>query len=228
MKSAVVIRHVHFEDLGSLAQPLREQGYSITMLDAGIDDLCNARLEQADLLIVLGAPIGAYDEVFYPFLLDELRLLRQRLAANRATLGICLGAQLMARALGARVSAMPRKEIGYAPLQLAAHPLLAPLDGVSVLHWHGDQCDLPSGAQCLASTALCAVQAFALGNDALGLQCHLEADARQIERWLIGHASELHSAKLDPREIRQQAQSFGQALESAAQQVFSAWLQKLA
>src|ERR1043165_4383966 len=101
-RRAVAIRHVHFEDLGVFHATLEEAGYEVVILDAGVDDL-NLDPIGPDLLIVLGGPIGAYEENLYPFLKDELRSLERRLAAGEPTLGICLGAQLMAKALGAKV-----------------------------------------------------------------------------------------------------------------------------
>ena len=96
------IRHVHFEDLGTLAPALAGAGAAIRYREAGQDDLAAVDPLAADLLVVLGGPIGAGDDALYPFLADELRILEARLAAGRPTLGVCLGAQLMARALGAR------------------------------------------------------------------------------------------------------------------------------
>ena len=147
MKSAIAIRHVAFEDLGDFAPILREHGYAIQILDAGVDALDTQASRHADLLIVLGAPIGAFDEALYPFLLDELSLLQHRLANQQPTLGICLGAQLMARALGAEVAPMGHKEIGYAPLSfIEPDSVLAPLGDIPVLHWHGDQFAIPQAA----------------------------------------------------------------------------------
>ena len=149
----------------------------------------------ADLLVVLGGPIGAYEEELYPFLADELRVIERRLAAGRPVLGICLGSQLMARALGARVYPGTGKEIGWAPLQLTAagrDSCLAPLGGgAPVLHWHGDTFDLPKGASLLASTPRYKNQAFAWQRHGLALQCHIEATAAGLERWYIGHACEI-------------------------------------
>jgi len=185
-------------------------------------------VQACGLLIVLGAPIGVYETDAYPFLVEEIAAIGRRLAARRPTLGVCLGAQLMAAALGARVAPGPGKEIGYAPVELLpaaeASPLAA-IAGLSVLHWHGDNFELPSGAERLAATKLCPNQAFRLGDWGLGLQFHVEADPRAIESWLIGHAVELGKAGVDPRTIRADARRHGGALAAAGRSLLKAWLE---
>ena len=227
MKTALAIRHLHFEDLGSLEPLLQARGYQLRYVDAPLHDLAALDAHAPDLLIVLGGPIGAYDDALYPFLAAEVALLHQRLASARPVLGICLGAQLIARALGASVYPLGHKEIGFAPLTLTdagrASPLAA-LEDVAVLHWHGDQFDIPAGAAHLASTAIGAHQAFALGSQVLGLQFHLEADPSRIESWLVGHASELQQAGIDPRALRTQAHEAQGQLTAAAQEVIERWL----
>ena len=151
--------------------------------------------------MVLGGPIGAYETDIYPFLKSEIDLIEYRLSRDLPTLGICLGSQLMAKALGSRVFAGPVKEIGWGGIALTrdgASSCLNPLGEADarVLHWHGDSFDLPAGARRLASNAHYENQAFAYGRNALALQFHLEADPRQLEEWYVGHAVELAAAKV--------------------------------
>jgi GMP synthase (glutamine-hydrolysing) len=206
MKTCLAIRHVAFEDLGSFEPFLSDRGYALRYAEAGWDDLAALDPLAADLVVVLGGPIGAYDDGLYPFLTDELRLIEARLAARRPLFGLCLGAQLIARALGARVTPNPAgREIGWSPLTLTeagAESVIAPLGDAAVLHWHGDIFDLPDGATRLASTPLTPNQAFLWGDSALGLQFHVEATARGMERWFIGHAAEIGQAGLSVAGLR--------------------------
>jgi GMP synthase (glutamine-hydrolysing) len=231
MKSALVLRHLAFEDLGSLAPVLEAEGYEIKMIEAPSHPLVSLDVTSADLLIILGGPIGAFDEAQYPFLLDELELIRQRLASGKPMLGICLGAQLIARALGANVAAMGHKEIGFAPVTLTdagRNSVLAPLaQGTPVLHWHGDQFDIPAQAVRLAATDACPHQAFSVGDQVLALQFHLEVAPQALEAWLVGHANELHQQRIDPCELRAQAQAAGGVGIQMAGAILTDWLARL-
>ncbi len=229
---AVAIRHVAFEDLGALEPVLAARGYSVTILDAGVDEIARAGAREADLLIVLGGPIGVYDVPTYPFLSGELKVIERRLASGTPLLGICLGAQLIAAATGSRVYPGSAKEIGYAPLTLTEAGQRSCLSHLGpdlhVLHWHGDTFDLPPGADRLASTAITPNQAFAIGSNALGLQFHMEADPRRIEQWLVGHASELAGAKVDVNKLRAEAARHGAPVAEAGARAFAAWLDGIA
>jgi len=232
MKTALAIRHVAFEDAGSLAGILAARGIELRYAEAGIEDLAALDPLAADLLVVLGGPIGAYEEDAYPFVRDELRLLERRLAADRPTLGICLGAQLMARALGARVYPGPAKEIGWKPLSLTREGHASPLRHLdagrtSMLHWHGDTFDLPAGATLLASTDVCRHQAYARGRGALAFQCHPEARTVDLERWYIGHACELAGAGLSVGQLRADSARLGPTLETQGALCFAEWLAAL-
>jgi len=229
-KTALAIRHVVFEDLGILAPVLTERGYSICYLDAGIDPIDPPALCSPDLVAILGGPIGVYDTNRYPFLTHERAAIAARLALGKPTLGICLGAQLMAQALGAEVKSTGRVEIGYSLLQLTEPgrtSVLADLESTPVLHWHGDQFEIPAGASRLAQTPGFPNQAFAIGPSILGLQFHLEADYTRIERWLVGYAHELAAHRLDPGILRHQARQSGPQLAKVAGHVFGAWLDRL-
>jgi len=230
MKTALVLRHLAFEDAGLFAAPLQARGYALREVDAGVNAEPH-ELEHADLLVVCGGPIGVYETDHYPYLVDEIAALRQRLQAGRPTLGLCLGAQLMAAALGARVYPGGRKELGWSPVQLSAAGLASPLGvlrDLPVLHWHGDTFDLPEGATLLASTALYPHQAFSHGRHALALQFHAEADWRRIEQWLIGHTGELSGADVDVNALRAASRQHGPALEAASAALIQRWLDDLA
>jgi GMP synthase (glutamine-hydrolysing) len=230
-KLCLAVRHVAFEDLGLLGPLVISRGYQVRYHDAGIDPFDSKTLLAPDMVIVLGGPIGVYERDAYPFIASEVAAVAGRINAGKPILGICLGAQLMAAALGARVAPGPRKEIGWAPLQLTADgrkSALAPLGATPVLHWHGDNCDLPADCLSLASTAACPVQAFTRSPSQLALQFHLETEPARFERWLIGHTVELSKAGIDPNELRKQAQTLGPVTREVGRKVLSAWLDQVA
>ena len=228
LKTAIAIRHLHFEDVGTFETVLSSAGYKLYYHDVGLAGFSTIDPLEPDLLIALGGPIGICEIDAYPFLGEVRTLVRARLDAARPLLGIGLGAQQIAAALGAKVSSMSVKEIGFAPVMLNEAGRQSPLrymDGAQVLHWHGDAFEVPEGAVNLASTPACATQAFSLGPNVLGIQFHAEADACSgLERWLIGHASELSSAGIDPRTIRKDAERHGPALRKAARTMLAEWL----
>lgn len=231
-RKAIAIRHLAFEDLGLLEPLLLQHGYRVSYREAGIDDLADIARERPDLLIILGAPISVNDPGRYPFLEDEFRLVMELAGTGTAVLGICLGAQVIARVYGAAVRAMPRKEIGFSSLELSGAgqgSVLAPLSGgAEVLHWHGEQANPLALAPSLAATGLCNNQAFQPAPHVLGLQFHLETRLATFERWLIGHCAELEGAGLDIRVLREQAREYLPQLEPVANEVFERWLRQIA
>lgn len=227
-RTAIAIRHVHFEDLGAFDRVLCRHGYAVSYCDAGIDDIGAVDPLAPELIVVLGGPIGAYEELAYPFLGQEVRLLERRLAAARPTLGICLGAQLMARALGAGVYPASAKEIGWGELQLSEMGRAGPLRhlaGVPVLHWHGDTFDLPGAAELLAATEICANQAFSLGRHVLACQFHPEISGHGFERWLVGHAVEIAAVPgISPAALRRDTERFARDSAERGAACLSEWL----
>jgi GMP synthase (glutamine-hydrolysing) len=230
MRKAILIRHVAFEDAGSLAEVLRQRDWQVEYAEAGMMDLGAIEPLGPELLVVLGGPISANDREDFPFITRELEILRARMRADLPTLGICLGAQLMAMALGARVYRGVRKEIGWGTLQLSQEGARTPLrhlgdNEVRVLHWHGETFELPRGATLLASTPLYENQAFGWGQRGLALQFHPEVTASGLERWFVGHIGEIESTEgLSVKQLRRDTTQHARALLPRAQAFWRDWL----
>jgi GMP synthase (glutamine-hydrolysing) len=218
-KTCVVIQHVSFEGLGSFAHVLNPQNWDVTWLLAPVDALTSAK--DADLCIILGGPIGVYETQAYPFLIDELNLASYRIDRELPTLGICLGAQILAQAGGGKVyPGTQGKELGWSKLifehsspnpsnkfsstdssntsnslaESISYPhFLAPLAQADtpVLHWHGDTFNLPAHGRNWASTTQYQNQIFTIGKSMLGFQCHPEVRAQDLELWYVGHTLEI-------------------------------------
>lgn len=173
-------QHVPFEGLGSILPWLIAHGHSVHH-HAVYNYTVLPDLPEVDALIVMGGPMSVNDTIALPWLSSEKQFIRQMLAAGKPVLGICLGAQLIANALGAEIYANPEKEIGWWPLHKmtsteSAATFQFPVD-FEAFHWHGETFDLPPAATLLASSEVCQNQAFQLGKNVIGLQFHLETTA---------------------------------------------------
>lgn len=187
------LQHVEFEGLGIIEDSLRARGVEVsgTRLYAG-DSL--PALDDIDLLVVMGGPMSVNDEAELPWLAAEKAFIRQALTADKRVLGVCLGAQLIASALGQRVYPGAEKEIGWLPIYGNTHLNGAAFhfpDQIDVLHWHGETFDLPAGAVLLASSEVCRHQAFQLGRSVIGLQFHLEANRALLDAFVTADAASL-------------------------------------
>jgi len=224
---------VAFEDLGILEELFAARRWKVTYVEAPVADWAAFDPLKPDLLVILGGPIGANDTELYPFLKPELAAIERRLKADRPTLGLCLGAQLVAKALGARVYPASEKEIGWKPLLLSRVGYASPVKHLGpehsfMFHWHGDTFDLPAGATLLAGTASAMHQAFAWGKATLAFQCHPEVRAQDLEKWFVGHAFELsHAAGANAKVLRADTLRYGAALERQGKLCFGEWLDSL-
>ncbi len=228
-----VLQHAAPEGPGLIGAALACEGVPFDVVR--VDEGAPVPLDGEELagLVVMGGPMGVYEADRYPHLGRELRLVEWFLRRERPVLGVCLGSQLLAAALGARVYASGRLEIGWVPVSLepgaAGDPLLggAPAQ-FTPLQWHGDAFDLPRGAVRLARSALTETQAFRLGASAWGLLFHLEASVEQVEAMASAFPDDLRRAGVDPQALGAQAGERLRALAPVARDAFEAWARALA
>lgn len=189
------LQHEPFEGLGSMEAWFQSAGHTLTATHLYRGDAL-PELAAFDWLVIMGGGMSVNDESELPWLVAEKELVRRAIAAGKRVLGICLGAQMITSALGAKVFRNHTKEIGWWPLfrepGAATHPLGAALpDGAEVFHWHGETFDLPPGAVRLASSEACTNQAVAIGSRVLGLQFHLETTEASARELIAGSADDL-------------------------------------
>lgn len=184
MLRAHYLQHVPFEDLGRIEDWLLDNQFAVT--SSQLHEYSSfPKISDIDWLIVLGGPMSVDDLDVHPWLEFELNFIKEAIAANKTVLGICLGAQLIAKALGAQVKANPYTEIGWFPIKFTKAAKDAPHfdhfpDELTVFHWHGQTFDLPPGAVLMASSEACQNQIFQVGDRIFGFQCHLESKEEGI------------------------------------------------
>lgn len=233
MKKIMVFQHVAYEILGTLNPLLKDAGFRIKYVNFGRHPQMEPSLEGYDGLIILGGPMNVDQHHQHPHLSYEVRVIKHAIKKDIPILGICLGAQLIAKALGARVYPNTEKEIGWYPLSLTEAGKKDPVLGSfqeteKIFQWHGDTFEIPESAILLASSPLCTHQAFRYQDKIYALQFHLEVDQAMIERWLNvpAHKEEIKSlgGKVDVEKIRQQTSLNIERLKILSEQSFSSFV----
>ncbi len=233
MKHLIALKHVAFEDLGYFEEVFQSLGFTITYLDAGKDSLDFIQKRNPELLVICGGPISVNDEHLYPFLLDEFKIIEKRLKQQKASLGICLGAQAIAKVLGSKIYSNKIKEVGWSPITLTEEGKQSALrflaeDKTHVFHWHGETFDLPKQTTLLASTPICRNQAFSYEHHTLGLQFHPEVIHNHLEQWYIGHCCELSQHKdVSIDQMRRDAKQWGTHLRQQGELFLRDWVSQI-
>jgi GMP synthase (glutamine-hydrolysing) len=233
MPRLLVFQHLAAEPLGTLDPLIRARGHRIRFHNFERDPDAEPTLDRYRGLIVLGGSMNVSDRGTRPHLRTELRVIEQALEQGKPVLGICLGAQLLAHVLGARVRRHTRPELGWCDLRTTAEgrrdPVLGALgERTPVFQWHSYTYDLPAGAKQLATTETCEQQAFCWNRNAYGFQFHLEADAPMIERWVTSDSFREQCAaaglRRDERAIRTTTDEHLAATRRPAETVFNNFL----
>ncbi|MDH3614133.1 MAG: type 1 glutamine amidotransferase [Gammaproteobacteria bacterium] len=231
----LVFQHVPYEPLGTLDPLLKEAGFRIRYVNFGREPKVRPALDKYAALIVLGGPMNSDQIETYPNLITEVDIIREAIDRDMSVLGICLGAQLLAKALGGSVSRNAVREIGWYDVNLTAEGVADPVlstfaERQEVFQWHEDGIELPPGTVHLASSPASNVQAFRYGEHAYGFQFHLEVDSSLIERWLTVHDNQAvlddERHNIDPTAICAQTDGSIDALQNLSRQTFSRWIDR--
>jgi GMP synthase (glutamine-hydrolysing) len=222
------IQHVSAEPLGTIAVALSAAGVEVDPVRVDLGDPIPETTAGLHGIVVMGGPMGVYEAEQHPFLRDELRLLSKAHEQGLPILGICLGAQLLAGALGSRVYPSGIREIGWYPITLTGEASRDALfrrtpQTFTGFHWHGDTFDLPPGAVRLASSKLTREQAFRAGPTSYGLQFHLEVTPEVVSAMTSGADAELSAAGTTAAVVTGGVRDHGEGLAAVGRDVFSAW-----
>lgn len=228
MPKVRVLQHIRCETLGKIAAALKSTGIATQYIRTFEGQSVPKGMADCTGLIVMGGPMGVYDYPRYPFLRDEIRLIEQALKEEKPVLGICLGSQLLAAALGAAVTKGKGKEIGWHPVTLrqpaATDGLWAGVEPSFIAyHWHGDIFKLPQGAVSLASSDLTECQAFRYGRNAYGFLFHMEVTGGIIKDMVRTFTDELREAGIDDGDITGKIKDYLPNLHRIGRPIFQKW-----
>ena len=232
MSKVLVVQHASPETLGTIADALGPKQISVEYIRTFLGDAVPKEIEETAGLIVMGGPMGVRDQGKYPFLRDEMLLIEKALKAGKPVLGICLGSQLLASVLGAKISLGKKREIGWHSVRLSDEAHKDPLwtgtpASFTALHWHGDVFDLPPSAVSLASSDLTPHQAFRHGEKSYGLLFHLEMTENMIREMIRTFSDDLLEQNLDGGWLIEKAGEYIPALDKISAKLFSRWTELL-
>lgn len=226
----LILCHKSQRDAGAFEDMLHARGADVEVRLAFDEGVADINPLAHDLTIFMGGPMGAYQTDLFPYLNDEVKYLEKRLEADKPYLGICLGGQLMARAMGAEnYPGKAGKEIGWHAINVNEAGMKTPVQYLDasqtpMMQWHGDTFDLPKEATLLASSDLYQNQAFSYGKKALGFQCHPEVTNTNIELWLALGQNELQQVGLNVELLREQTLKNLPVLDAQRTKFFNEWL----
>jgi GMP synthase (glutamine-hydrolysing) len=230
---ATVFRHTNFEGLGSVSQALEKAGVDYRFIDTFREDFEDFDPDTSEILIVLGGAMGVYQADDYPFLYDEMKHIEKRIEKDLPVLGICLGAQMMAKVLGSEVyPGDPGGERGWFNLDITEDGLSTPVNHfcktqTKMVCWHGDTFDIPKGAKRLASSEMYENQAFSLSENILGVQFHPEATPHILHNWFVGAAPRVASGEIDLNKLRDDTKRYSCNLMTQTERFIIDWVKGL-
>lgn len=232
-RTVLAIQHVACETPGLIAEVLKSRGIEIRFARVFKGERIPRRIRDYAGLVVMGGPMAVYEQDQYPYLRQEIRLIQDALSERRPILGVCLGSQLLAAALGSAVKPGAQKEIGWHPVMLSRAAAQDALwrdlpTSFTAFHWHGDVFELPRGATALARSKLTDCQAFRYGDAAYGLLFHLEMTERMIARMTRTFRRELREAGLSERRVIEGVPKHGPRVQTLGRKVLARWAAFLA
>lgn len=233
MKAALILTHERHEGPGQFGEILGARGFGCRTIFTPRESVNEFDPLAPDLVLVMGGPMGVYEEDIYPFLKEEKKFLAKRAKADKPMMGICLGAQLLAAALGEEVfKGKAGHEIGWNKLKIhnPAHAVRhLGGDKTDMFHWHGDTFNLPKGAELLASSSMYETQVFGFGSKVLGIQCHPEVTPAQADEWADVMGAEIRFSKIvgSAEELRAQNAQNIDKMNTQAKIFFEEWLESV-
>lgn len=229
-KTVWAVQHIGYEDLGSFEPVLESRGFDVRYMCSRHVDYKGLFAGDPDLVIILGGPMSVYDDEKHPWILSELQMVTERIETEKPLMGICFGAQIIARALGAKVYAGPQgKEIGWSKITVNDEGRKTPFrhfDGAltHMMHWHGDTFDLPDGATLLASSDKYQKQAYLYGDRIFAMQCHPEVTESKLRLWYSSGLKEIAEVGTDVETLKSDAHKYNDVLTRQTDKFLNEWL----